>query len=167
MGVPKLDRIDVKILAQLQRNSGQTNAALADAVCLSASPCLKRVKRLEKGGYIESYNARLNISKICESVTVFTQVTLLDHRRENFIKFEQEIQRFDSVQECYLVSGGYDFLLKFVVRSIAHYQDIIEGMLDRRIGIDKYFSYVIIKTLFAKNAVPLDSLLPTIHPPLD
>jgi DNA-binding Lrp family transcriptional regulator len=71
---PRLDRIDVEILAQLQQNGKLTNVELADQVGLSASPCLARIKRLEKAGYIEGYNARLNLSKFGDSITVFTQV---------------------------------------------------------------------------------------------
>jgi DNA-binding Lrp family transcriptional regulator len=157
--LPKLDRIDIRILSALQKDSSVTNAALAEAVYLSPSPCLKRVRRLEKAGYIESYNARLNLAKLGDYVTVFTQVTLSDHHREDFVKFEAEIRRYDAVQECHLVSGGYDYLLKFVVRSITHYQELVEDILARRIGMDKYFSYVVIKTLISKSSVPLNSLI--------
>ena len=77
----KLDRIDIKILAQLQADSSMTNVQLAEAVGLSASPCLQRVKRLENAGYLQSYKAQINISKLMEHVIVFTEVTLSDHRR--------------------------------------------------------------------------------------
>lgn len=90
---PKLDRIDINILAQLQRNGRLTNLRLAEAVGLSPSPCLSRVKRLEKAGYIAGYNARLQLSRLVEHITVFTEVTLLDHRREDFLKFESSIRR--------------------------------------------------------------------------
>src|SRR5215471_3340582 len=90
-GLPRLDRIDINILAQLQQNSRLTNVDLAAAVGLSPSPCLARVRRLEKAGYIASYNARLNLAKLTDHITVFTEVTLGDHRREDFIRFEAEI----------------------------------------------------------------------------
>ncbi len=158
-GPPKLDRIDVNILAQLQQNSRLTNLELADAVGLSPSPCLSRVKRLEKAGYISSYHARLNLSKLVEHITVFTEVTLGDHRREDFIKFEAEIRRYDAIQECHLVSGGYDYLLKFVTRSVAGYQELMENILERNIGIDKYFSYIVIKSVFQRDSVHLKTLM--------
>ncbi len=159
VGPPKLDRIDINILAQLQQNSRLTNVDLADAVGLSPSPCLARVKRLEKAGYISSYNARLNLSKLVDHITVYTEVTLCDHRREDFIKFEAEIRRFDALQECHLVSGGYDYLLKFVTRSVARYQELMETILERNIGVEKYFSYIVIKTVFQRDSVPLKSLI--------
>lgn len=157
---PKLDRIDINILARLQADSHMTNVQLANAVGLSPSPCLQRVKRLEKAGYIQSYKAQINVSRLLEHVIVFTEVTLADHRLNDFTKFEREIRREDNLEECHLISGGYDYLLKFTVRSIAHYQEIITSILDRNVGVDKYFSYIVIKTLFDKGAVPIEALLP-------
>jgi len=159
VGLPKLDRIDVNILARLQQNSRLTNVDLAEAVGLSPSPCLARVKRLEKAGYIASYSARLHLSKLVDHILVFTEVTLNDHKREDFIKFETEIRRYDAVQECHLVSGGYDYLLKFVCRIVAAYQELMELILERNIGIEKYFSYVVIKSIIQRDSVPLKSLL--------
>ncbi|GGF50315.1 AsnC family transcriptional regulator [Azorhizobium oxalatiphilum] len=158
-GAPRLDRIDINILSQLQQNGRLTNVDLAEAVGLSASPCLARLRRLEEAGYIVSYNARIQLSKLVEHITVFTEVTLKDHRREDFIRFEAEIRRYDALQECHLVSGGYDYLLKFVIRSVAKYQELMETMLDRNIGVEKYFSYIVIKTIYDRGAVPVKSLM--------
>ena len=160
-GAVKLDRIDINILARLQQDGKVTNVNLADAVGLSPSPCLQRVRRLEKAGYITSYKAQINLGKLGDHITVFTEITLTDHRREDFIKFEAEIRRYDSVQECHLVSGGYDYLVKFVARSVGHYQEIIENILDRNIGVDKYFSYIVIKSILTKDAVALSVILPS------
>jgi DNA-binding Lrp family transcriptional regulator len=158
-GLPKLDRIDINILVQLQKDGRATNVNLAEAVGLSPSPCLQRVKRLEAAGYITGYAAHINLVKLTESVTVFTQVTLFDHRREDFIKFESNIRNIDELMECHLVSGGYDYLLRFLVRSITHYQETIENLLEMNIGIEKYFSYIVIKSPFIKTALPLRRLL--------
>ena len=154
----RLDRIDINILAQLQRNGRITNVELAEAVALSPSPCLIRVKRLEKAGYIMSYNARIDIAKLGETVTVFTQVTLSDHHLEDFARFEAGIREVDEVIECHLISGGYDYLLKFVTRGIAHYQSLIEDILERNLGITKYFSYIVIKSPIVKMYYPLNNL---------
>lgn len=156
--LPKLDRIDINILAQLQQNGRLSNVDLAEAVGLSPSPCLARVRRLEEAGYIASYNARLQLAKLIEHITVFTEVTLNDHKREDFIKFEADIRRHEALQECHLVSGGYDYLLKFVIKSVARYQELMESILDRNIGVEKYFSYIVIKTVFDRGTVPLKSL---------
>ena len=155
----KLDRIDIKILAELQRNGRITNTALADAVGLSQSPCLQRLKRLQAGGYILGYGAEIDIAKLADVITVFTEVTLSDHRREDFTKFELGIGAFGQVVECHLISGGYDYLVKFVCRSVSDYQATIERILDARIGIEKYFSYIVIKSPIAQRKAPIETLL--------
>lgn len=159
MAAVKLDRIDVNILAQLQRNARITNINLANAVSLSPSPCLLRVKRLEEAGYITSYNARIDLAKLGETITVFTEVTLNDHHREDFVKFEASIRTIDEVIECHLISGGYDYLLKFLTRGVAHYQSVIENILERDIGVAKYFSYIVIKSPIEKLHYPLAKLV--------
>ncbi|MEO6715833.1 MAG: Lrp/AsnC family transcriptional regulator [Novosphingobium sp.] len=155
---PKLDRIDLKILAKLQQSGRITNVELADAVGLSPSPCLTRVKRLESAGFITGYGAQLNLRKLGEFLTVFTEVTLTEHRQGDFSRFEMRISKLDEILECHLVSGGYDYLLKFVARGVAHYQSIIESMLEGDYGIEKYFSYVVIKSPFIKNHYPIQDL---------
>lgn len=154
----KLDRIDINILAQLQRNGRITNTDLAEAVALSPSPCLARVKRLEQNGYITSYNARIALDKLGETVTIFTEVTLGDHHREDFLLFEKNIRTVDEVIECHLISGGYDYLLKFVTRGINHYQALMENILEREFGIAKYFSYIVLKSPIEKLHYPLAKL---------
>jgi DNA-binding Lrp family transcriptional regulator len=160
-GVPKLDRIDLNILVQLQNDGRMTNANLAEAVGLSASPCLQRVKRLESAGYITGYGAQISLAKLTESITVFTEITLVDHRKEDFVRFEANMRNVDELMECHLVSGGYDYLLRFVCRNISHYQERMENLLERNIGIEKYFSYIVLKSPIVKNALPLKALLDT------
>jgi DNA-binding Lrp family transcriptional regulator len=154
----KLDRIDLNILAHLQRHGRISNVDLADAVGLSASPCLQRTKRLESAGYITGYGAHLNLAKLGEVVMVFTEMTLNDHRRTDFARFEAAVATIDEIVECHLVSGGYDYLLKFVTRGVSHYQAVIEAMLDRGLGIEKYFSYIVIKSPVVKQGHPLRTL---------
>jgi len=163
IGLPKLDRIDLNILVQLQTNGQLTNVELASRVGLSPSPCLQRVKRLEAAHYISGYGARINLGKLTETITIFTEVTLSDHRRNDFVKFEQSIRSIDELLECHLLSGGYDYLLRFVARNVSHYQEIIEGLVDKNIGIEKYFSYIALKTPISKTAVPILSLLDDRH----
>lgn len=155
---PKLDRIDLKILAELQRCGRITNVELADLVCLSPSPCLARVKRLEKAGYISGYSAQVDLNKLGEFLIVFTEVTLAEHRSGDFSRFEKRIAQVDEVIECHLVSGGYDYLLKFITRGVAQYQKLIEQMLASDLGIDKYFSYIVIKSPFVKQSLPIQAL---------
>ncbi len=125
-----------------------TNTDLANCVALSPSPCLARVKRLEKEGYIVGYNAQLNLSKLLSLTTVFTEITLEDHHKACFAAFERNIRSVPDVIECHLVSGGYDYLLKFQIKSVAHYQSIMENILEREseFGVAKYFSCIVIKS---------------------
>ncbi len=155
----KLDRIDVKILVELQNNGRIGNVTLADAVGLSQSPCLARVKRLERAGYVKGYGAEIDLAKLGGAQTVFTSVTLGDHRREDFLKFERSLRDVEELMECHLVSGGFDYLLKFVTRGVPHYQEIIESLLERNVGIAKYFSYIVIKSPLARRAAPIKALI--------
>lgn len=154
----KLDRIDVKILSELQRNGRITNVELAELVHLSPSPCLMRVKKLQKAGYISGYAAQINVAKLGETLTVFTEFTLKNHHQVDFARFQDALKKVESCVECHLISGGYDYLTKFVTSGITEYQEIIEMLIDKNIGIDKYFSYVVIKSPFVKNEIPLTKL---------
>ena len=154
----KLDRIDVRILAELQRNGRITNVELADLVHLSPSPCLTRVKKLQKSGYITGYSALINVAKLGETLTVFTEFTLKNHRQIDFARFQEALEKIDNCVECHLISGGYDYLAKFVTSGISDYQEIIEDLIDRSEVIDKYFSFVVMKTPFVKRQLPLTRL---------
>lgn len=154
----RIDRIDLNILAQLQRQGRMTNVELAQAVGLSPSPCLQRTRRLEEAGYITGYSALVDLAKLGDTVTVFTEVTLNDHRREDFRRFESVLAKVEEVMECHLVSGGYDYLVKFTTTGVAHYQLVIEGLLEQQAGIAKYFSYIVIKTPIARAHLPLRRL---------
>ncbi|MBA8879606.1 Lrp/AsnC family transcriptional regulator [Phyllobacterium myrsinacearum] len=156
----KLDRIDIKILSELQKNGRITNVELAELVNLSPSPCLMRVKKLQSDGFITSYSAQINIAKLGQTLTVFTEITLRNHRQVDFSRFLSAVEKIDSVIECHLVSGGYDYLVKFVTGGISEYQTIMERLIDMDIGIDKYFSFVVLKSPIVKAHMPLTSLFP-------
>jgi DNA-binding Lrp family transcriptional regulator len=107
---------------------------------------------------VTGYGAHVEMEKIGNVQLVFTQVTLSDHRREDFAKFEAGIRKIDEIVECHLVSGGFDYLLKFVTRSVGHYQTIMEEVLERSTSIEKYFSYIVIKSPFVKTHYPIEKL---------
>src|SRR5258708_38779230 len=100
-GVAKRDRIDINILVQLQKNGKLTNVELAQHVGLSPSPCLQRVKRLETGGYIFGYGARVNLSKLTQTITIFTEGTLAHHRRGKLLEVGKKNP------QVYKVEGGH------------------------------------------------------------
>ena len=115
----KLDRIDIRILHELQKNGRITNVELADLVHLSPSPCLQRVKKLQTEGFISGYSAQIDVARLGQTLTVFTEVTLKNHRQIDFARFQQAAEKVDEIIECHLISGGYDYLLKFVTGGIA------------------------------------------------
>ncbi|MEO6359778.1 MAG: Lrp/AsnC family transcriptional regulator [Sphingomicrobium sp.] len=154
----KLDRMDFKILAHLQRMGRCSNVELADRVGLSASPCLTRVKRLQSIGVIEGFGVHLAMTKLGDFLIVFTEVTISNHRRKDLRRFEEAAKMFPEIMECYNVSGGYDFLLRIVARSVSHFQTVMESLLEADLGIEKFSSYIVLRVPFVKHEVPLDQL---------
>jgi DNA-binding Lrp family transcriptional regulator len=154
----KLDRIDIKILHELQKNGRMTNVELAEGVGLSASPCLMRVRKLQAAGYIIGYAAQINIAKLGQMITVFTEVTLKNHRPIDFGRFISAVEKIDAIVECHLISGGYDYLMKVVTKGVSEYQTLMEQLTDLDIGIDKYFSFIVLKSPIVKSHLPLTSL---------
>ena len=159
-GTIRLDRLDIKILGTLQVSGRISNLDLADKVGLSATPCMQRVKRMEAAGYIAGYSALLEIDKLAANLVVFTEITLRNHRRDDFLKFERGIQEIPQILNCFLVTGGYDYLAQFIAQDIHDYQTTVESLLDRDLGVDKYFSYVTIKQVKRSAGYPLAALLP-------
>jgi DNA-binding Lrp family transcriptional regulator len=159
-GAIRLDRLDLKILATLQEAGRISNLELAEIVGLSATPCMQRVRRMEAAGYIRGYGAQLDIDRICANLVVFTEITLRNHRRDDFLRFERGIQEIPQIVNCFLVTGGYDYLAQFVARDIQDYQTTVESLLDRDLGIDKYFSFVTIKQVKRAAGYPLADLVP-------
>jgi DNA-binding Lrp family transcriptional regulator len=157
--IPKLDQIDVHILAELQRQGRIDNKDLAELVGLTPSPCLKRVRALETAGYIRNYHAVLNLAKLGDPQVVFTQVTLANHRREDFLRFETAMLAVEELLEAHQVSGGFDYLLKFMTTDIAHYQTLMDDLLGRDLGITKYFSFIVLKSPILKVGYPLGVVL--------
>lgn len=154
----KFDAIDFKILAHLQDNGRATNLALADAVGLTASPCLQRVKRLEGIGLIRSYGARLSLAILGEHVVVFTEVTLTSHRSSSFEKFLARARQIPEVMECHHVTGGHDYLLRILARSVAHYSKILERLSEGDVGVGRMSSYIVLGSPIDRDTLPLREL---------
>jgi Lrp/AsnC family transcriptional regulator, regulator of ectoine-degradation genes len=155
----KLDAMDVRILAALQKDGRMTYARLSDVVGLSASPCQDRVKRLVAGGLIRRFAAEVEIEQIVETVTVFAQVTLRGHGRGNFERFEAAIRKLPEAVECHKVGGGFDYLVRFVCHDMRAYQEISEELLRAKPGVGQYFSYVVIERVKPFEGVPIERLL--------
>lgn len=143
----RLDPTDIRILAAVQKEGRLSKAALAERVNLSPSPCWTRLKRLEESGLIRAYRAEVALERIARFDTILVEVTLKQHRYEDFQRFETAIARVEAVVECYAVGGGIDYLLKVIAPDIEAYQTLIDGLLQREIGIERYFTYVVTRTV--------------------
>lgn len=155
----QLDQRDIEILLVLSTEGRISKAALASRVGLSATPCWNRLKRLEKAGMIESYRAQINLKKIGPHVSVFVAVELADHTAASFRAFEAAVQKYDEVTACWALGGGFDYLMQIVTNDIDAYQRLIDEMLEARIGLARYFTYVVTKPVKGGGAPPLDLLL--------
>lgn len=150
-----LDRLDIKILEHLQLDGRCTNVELAEAVGLSPSPCLLRTKRLQDSGVIRGYGADIALEKLGSNVIVFSEVTLGSHHPSDFRKFETAAGKYREIVECYNVSGGYDYLLKIVVPTVAHFQALMERLLDDEVGIDKFSSRIVLRQPLDQRKYPV------------
>ncbi|TIN13771.1 MAG: Lrp/AsnC family transcriptional regulator [Mesorhizobium sp.] len=160
MAFPRLDPIDLKILDSIQRDGRITKLALADKVGLSPTPCWMRLRKLEKAGIVSSYHARIAMRLIAPVATVLMEVTLASHRQADFDRFERAIRDIPEIVACWSVGGGVDYVLKVMARDIDAYQRLVDTLLEREIGIDRYFTFVVTKTVKDETVLPVADLLP-------
>lgn len=161
----KLDDRDIAILRVLATEGRITKSALAARVGLSATPCWERLAKLERAGLIEGYGARFNLRKLGPSVTVFVVVEIADHTAASFRAFEAAMQRYDEVIGCWALGGGYDYLMQVVTRDVEAYQALIDAMLDARLGLARYHSYIVTKPVKPLSAPPFALLLGQMNDP--
>jgi Lrp/AsnC family transcriptional regulator, leucine-responsive regulatory protein len=141
----ELDTIDHQILEILGRNARIPNTELADEVGLTPAPCLRRVKRLEELGVIQGYSAQLNASSLGLGLTVFVSVTLDRQTKGSYDTFAQKIKIHPEVQECYLLLGERDFLLKIMVLDLEAYQQFYLKHLTTISGVRNINSSIVVK----------------------
>jgi Lrp/AsnC family leucine-responsive transcriptional regulator len=150
-----LDDIDRKILAALQENGRIANVDLADAVHLSPSPCLTRVKALERDGFIGRYVTLLNPASVGLGVNIFVQVRLEKQIESSINAFEKAAGSRPEVMECYLMTGTSDYLLRVVVPDLDEFQTFVTGFLSKIPGIGNIQSSVALKQVKYETALPL------------
>ena len=155
----KLDARDIAILRVLSSEGRIAKTALAERVGLSPTPCWERMRRLEEAGLIEGYRAEIALKKLAPHVTVFVAAELADHTAARFRAFEDAMRRYDEVVACWALGGGFDYLLQIVTRDIDAYQRLIDQMLDSRIGLARYFTYIVTKPVKGTSPPPLELLL--------
>lgn len=154
-----LDRIDKRILDELQRNARISNLELADKVGLSASPCLRRVRQLEEAGLIRGHVTLLNASALGLKLMALVQISMDRHTPDRFDLFESTIKSHPQVLECILITGqSADYQLKVLVKDMEEYQDFLLNTLTRIPGVTDVHSSFVLRQVVSTSALPLDNV---------
>jgi Lrp/AsnC family transcriptional regulator, leucine-responsive regulatory protein len=152
---PKTSKIDRNILRILQKDGRISYTDLAREVGLSVTPCIERVRRLEKNGYIEGYSATLNPQLLEAGLVVFVQIRLNHTSQENFEEFRDSVMSLQNVQSCFLVSGNYDYLLKARVADMRAYRELLGNSILKLPAVQESTSYVVMEELKETMQVPI------------
>ena len=151
-----LDRFDKEILNKLQRHGRMSNQEVAEAVNLSPSPCLRRIRRLEDEGYIEGYVALLNARKLGLSLMAFIQISMDRHTPERFTEFDRIVTSLPEVLECHLITGqAADYLLKVIVEDMDAYQQFLLNKITRIEGVSGVHSSFVLRSPVNSTALPI------------
>lgn len=152
----KLDRIDRRILRDLQDSGRMTNVELAQRAEISAPPCLRRVRALEEAGVIRGYHAELNPGALGFNVTVFAQVGLSSQAEHDLKAFEDLVNSWPQVRECHMLAGETDFLLKVVAEDWDAYQKFLTTKLTTAPNVSHVKSALAIRTAKLLPGVPVE-----------
>ncbi len=153
--VRQLDRIDRSILRVLQENGRISYVELADRVGLSTTPCMERVKRLERKGIILGYSARLNPSYLKAGLLVFVEISLYNKSENIFEEFRQAVIELPNVLECHLVSGQFDYLIKARISEMASYRELLSDILLKLPGVRDSKSYIVMDEIKETLSLPI------------
>jgi DNA-binding Lrp family transcriptional regulator len=153
----KLDRIDRRILRDLQADGRMTNVELARRAGISAPPCLRRVRALEEAGFIRGYHADLNPDSLGYHVTVFAQVGLSSQAEQDLKRFEELVNSWGEVRECSMLAGETDFLLKVVAYDWDAYQRFLTTKLTAAPNVSHVKSALAIRQSKFQPGVPVDT----------
>ena len=150
-----LDRTDLLLLGELQRNGRQTNAELAERVHLSASACLRRVQRLERDGVLAGYRAEVDPEKVGIGLQAFVRVQLTRHDADAVAAFAQRVNAWDEVVACHALTGDMDYLLQVAVRDLEHFSRFLLDRLLNQSGVADVNSSFVLRTVKAFRGLPL------------
>ena len=155
----KLDKLDKRILRELQRDGTITNLDLAERIGLSPSPCARRVKQLEDAGIILGRVTLLNPKKLDLKMTALIQISMDRHTPDRFQKFEARIKTYAEVTECLLITGqSADYQLKVVVPDMEYYQEFLLNKITRIEGVTDVHSSFILREVQSTTELPLDHI---------
>ncbi len=152
----KIDAIDRRILGDLQANGRMTNVELARRVGISAPPCLRRVRALEEAGYIRGYHADINAEALGFGVTAFAMVGLNSQAEVDLVAFEELVESWPMVRECYMMAGEIDFILKIVAKDWDTYQHFLTEELTAAPNVGHVKTALTIRTSKASPGVPIE-----------
>ena len=155
--VADLDRTDRRILKKLQKNGRIANVDLARKVNLTPTPCLERVKRLEREGFITSYVALLDPVKANAALCAYIEVQLTSTTTDAISRFNQQMLALDEVLECQMVAGGFDYLIKIRVADMQHYQRFLGEKLSTINGISQTHTYVVIEDVKSRTELQVNA----------
>lgn len=148
----KLDKVDKQILAILQDNARISNLELAERVNLSPTPCARRVKQLEDAGVITGYHLITDPRQLGYQLSVYIAISMDKHTAERFSNFEQKLQEFPEVVSCSIVTGrSEDYLIKALVKDMAHYEEFLLHRLNRIEGIAQVHTSFELREVFSRS----------------
>jgi DNA-binding Lrp family transcriptional regulator len=152
-----LDRHDVLLLAELQRDARQTVQQLAAAAGLSSTPCWKRVKDMEAAGIIRGYTALVDRERVGLSLCVLAEVNLTRHNEDDVRKFEQAVAACPPIVSCYATTGQADYVIKVLVPDIKRYESFLHETVFKLPGVTHVRSSVVLKEVKSETRLPLDA----------
>lgn len=150
-----MDKIDRRILSLLQNDGRLTNAALAELVGIPPSSSSDRVRRLVQAGYITAFSARLNPHKLGFGLLVFVEVLLDKTTPDAFEKFAEGIRKVPEILECYMVAGGFDYLIKIRLADMGAYRSLLGHVLLSLPSVRETRTYAVMEELRSEGALPL------------
>jgi len=156
MARQKLDAIDRQILVELQADGRMTNVELANRVKITAPPCLRRVRALEKAGYIKGYHADLDAAALGFGVTAYAFVGLSSQAEADLRAFEEEVRSWPQVRSCFMLSGEVDFILLCVAHDLPEFQAFVTEKLTAARNVASVKTAVAIRQVKNEPGIPLE-----------
>lgn len=154
----KLDRYDLNILRILSEDGRITKSSLAEAINLSVTPTWDRVRKLESAGLVKGYRALIDWNQVFKRQQLLVEITLARHTAPDMRRFEQRMNAADEVEFCYATGGGVDYIAMILTPDIDQYQRFIDQLLIEDLGIERYFTYIVTKTIKTGGALPIQAL---------
>ena len=148
----EIDRIDRKIIRELRLDGRLTVTELARRVGLSKTPCQLRLKRLTENGFIRGFRAQVDFRKLGEGHVAFAEVKLEDTREKALAAFSAAVSRIEEVEECHMIAGNFDFLLKVRTSDIGGYREVLGEKISSLPHVASTSSFVVMETIVDGSA---------------